>query len=153
MRDVEIAKHFVKATTCILSTMACLEATPGKPFVKKDQKALGDVSAIIGVTGPKNGTISVSFSRDSATALVHGMLGDAVEDLDQDIQDAVGEVANMISGQARASIAEGGLMLQGSTPSVVSGKDHLIVHMTKAPVMAIPFSSPGGGFIVEFCLA
>ena len=153
MRDVEIAKHFIKATVTILSTMASLEAQPGKPFPKKDMKALGDISAIIGVTGVKNGTISVSFSRESATALVEGMLGDAVEDLEQDMQDAVGEVANMISGQARASIAEAGVTLQGSTPSVVVGDDHQILHMNKAPVIAIPFSTPGGEFTIEFCLA
>ena len=68
MRDVEIAKHFVKATTNILSTMAGIVAAPGMPYVKKDQIACGDISAIIGVTGPRNGTISVSFSAASATA-------------------------------------------------------------------------------------
>ena len=153
MRDVEIAKHFVKATTSILATMAGLTATPGKPYVKKDDLAVGDISAIIGVTGPKNGTISVTFTMDSATTLVVGMLGEDVEDMEQDMQDAVGEVANMISGQARASIAEAGLVLQGSTPSVVVGKNHQIHHMTKAVVMAIPFTTSGGEFTVEFCLA
>lgn len=153
MRDVEIAKHFVKATTNILTTMAGITATPGKPYVKKDQVACGDISAIIGVTGPCNGTISVSFSAASATALVVGMLGEDVEDMDQDMQDAVGEVANMISGQARATIAGEGLVLQGSTPSVVVGKDHTIHHITKAAVMAIPFAMQGGEFTVEFCLA
>ena len=153
MRDVEIAKHFVKATASILATMAGINALPGKPYVKKDQIACGDISAIIGVTGPKNGTISVSFPFASAKALVVGMLGDDIENLEQDMQDAVGEVANMVSGQARASIAESGLVLQGSTPSVVVGKDHTIHHMTKATVMAIPFTMPDGEFTVEFCLA
>lgn len=153
MRDVEIAKHFVKATTTILSTMASITAAPGRPFVKKDQEADGDISAIIGVTGPRNGTVSVSFTEESAAALVTGMLGDDIEDMEQDMQDAVGEVANMISGQARATLAEEGLVLQGSTPSVVVGKGHKIHHITKAVVMAIPFTTAGGGFTVEFCLA
>lgn len=152
MRDVEIAKHFVKATTTILATMAGITAKPGAPFVKKDYVAQGDISAIIGVTGPKNGTISVTFPDASAEALVRAMLGDAVEDIRQDMQDAVGELANMISGQARASIAEHGLTLQGSTPSVVVGKNHVIHHITKGTVMAIPFNAPEGGFTVEFCL-
>lgn len=153
MREIEIAKHFVKATTNILATMAGLTATPGKPYVKKTDEAHGDISAIIGVTGPQSGTISVSFSQASATALVVGMLGDDVGDLQQDMQDAVGELANMISGQARATLSGEGLVLQGSTPSVVVGKGHKIHHMTKAVVMAIPFSTVGGDFTVEFCLA
>ena len=153
MRDVEIAKHFVKAVSLILSTMAGIDATPGMPYVKKNRVACGDISAIIGVTGPRNGTIAVSFPEATATALVVGMLGEDVEDLEQDMQDAVGEVANMISGQARASIAEAGLVLQGSTPSVVMGKSHTIHHITKATIMAIPFTTPDGEFTVEFCLA
>ena len=152
MRDVEIAKHFVKATCTILSTMAGITAAPGRPYVKKNAEATGDISAIIGVTGVRNGTISVSFTTESATSLVVGMLGEDVEDINQDMQDAVGEVANMVSGQARASIAEQGLVLQGSTPSVVVGKNHVIHHITKAVVMAIPFTTPGGEFTVEFCL-
>ncbi len=152
MRDVAIAKHFVKATTAILSTMAGIAAVPGKPYVKKDQVACGDISAIIGVTGPKTGTISVSFTTESATELVIGMLGDAVENMDQDMQDAVGEVANMVSGQARAGIAAEGLVLQGATPSVVVGKDHTIHHITKGVVMAIPFTTPAGQFTVGVCL-
>lgn len=153
MRDVEIAKHFVKAATTILATMASMSAMPGKPFVKKNQEADGDISAIIGVTGPKNGTICVSFTEESAAALVAGMLGDDIKDLAEDIQDAVGELANMISGQARATLSGEGLVLQGSTPSVVVGKGHKIHHITKAVVMAIPFTTPGGDFTVEFCLA
>lgn len=153
MRDVTIAKHFIKATTTILTTMAGLHAVPGTPYVKKDQNATGDISAIIGITGPKNGTISVSFTAESAHGLVTGMLGDDIMDIEQDMQDAVGEVANMVSGQARASIAEAGLILHGSTPSVVVGKNHKIHHMTKAVVIAIPFKTQCGDFTVEFCLA
>ncbi|GHV50957.1 chemotaxis protein CheX [Deltaproteobacteria bacterium] len=152
MRNIDIAIHFVKATTNILSTMAFLSATPGKPFAKKDQESGGDISAIIGVTGPKKGSIAVLFPTETAEALVRGMLGDSIEDLNQDMRDAVGELANMISGQARASLAETGLVLQGSTPSVVCGKGHQIHHITQATVMVIPFSMTEGSFHVEFCL-
>lgn len=153
MREAEIAKHFVNATVSILGTMACIEARPGKPFVKKDNTVPGDITAIINVTGPKNGIISVSFPRTSAENLVYGMLGDMVDNMEQDMQDTVGEVANMISGQARASIAAEGLVMQGSTPSVIIGRDNPVDYMDRAPVMAIPFETPKGGFIVEFCLA
>ncbi len=152
LRDPEIAKYFVKATTGIVATMAGIEAVPGTPFVKKDQTARGDISAIIGVTGPRKGTIAMSFTKECAFAIVLGMLGDSVEDLMQDAQDAVGEIANMVSGQARAGIAEKGLVLQGATPSVITGENHHIRHMSSGAVIAIPFSTKAGPFTVEFCL-
>lgn len=152
LSDIEIAKCFINATANILSTMAGLEAQPGRPFVKKVTEASGDVSAIVGVTGAKRGTIAVSFSQGCAIGLVKGMLGDDIEDIVQDTQDAVGEITNMVSGQARAALAEKGLVLQGATPSVIMGKNHVIKHVTSSPVMAIPFSTEHGPFVVEFCL-
>lgn len=148
---IEVAKPFINATINVLSTMANITPVPGKPYVKKDSVAQGDVSAVIGITGFKNGSISVTFTKKCAIALVKGMLGDDIQDLIQDTKDAVGEVTNMISGQARAGLAEMGMVFQGSTPSVIMGDNHSISHITKSPIMAIPFSTPNGDFTVEFC--
>ena len=151
MEGIAVAKPFIKATLDILKTMAGLAATPGKPYVKKSHLAVGDVSAIVGVTGDKVGTIAVSFTKSCAIALVKGMLGDDIHDLMQDVQDAVGEVANMVSGQARAALSENGIALQGSTPTVILGDGHIIRHISSNPVVAIPFATEYGEFTVEFC--
>lgn len=148
---IEIAKPFINATVNVLSTMAMITPTPGKPYVKKNNTAHGDVSAVIGITGDKNGSISVTFTKKAAIALVKSMLGDDIQDIIQDTKDAVGEVTNMISGQARAGLAEMGMVFQGSTPSVIMGDGHTISHVTKSPIMAIPFSTSHGEFTVEFC--
>lgn len=149
--DPALAKPFVKATKDVLTAMASLEVSAGTPFVKKDNIAHGDVSAVIGITGEKNGTFSISFDRKTAVFLVKQMLGDEVEDIVRDVQDAVGEITNMISGQARAGLADMGLKLQGSTPSVIMGDNHSIAHMTSSLAVAIPFSCEAGTFTLEFC--
>jgi len=149
--DAEIAKPFVQATKHVLSTMAMLDPAPGKPYVKKDNAAAGDVSAVVGLTGDKHGSISISFSKKCAVAIVKNMLGDDVQDIIQDAKDAVGEITNMISGQARAGLSQMGLTMQASTPTIVFGDNHTISHVTTGPVIAIPFSTPYGDFTVEFC--
>ena len=148
----EMAKPFVAATINVLSTMAQINPTPGVPYVKKDNMATGDVSAIIGFSGSKSGSISVSFEKQCAKAMVVNMLGDDVEDLEQDMKDAVGEISNMISGQARTGLTELGLTFQGSTPTVVMGDNHTITHITDSSIVVIPFTSDQGNFTVEFCL-
>ena len=153
MRDVEIGRRFIQATVATLNTMAGLTATPGQPFVKRDKKPVGEITAIIGVSGHKLGTIAVSFTRESAITLVRAMLGDDVEDLEQDMRDAVGEITNMVSGHARAAIAEAGVTLQGSTPTLVVGAEIEIEHKTAAPVIVIPFTMLSSVFAVEFCLS
>ena len=105
LSNIDIAKAFIKSTENILSTMASLEARPGMPFVKRLPEAMGEISAIVGVTGGKSGTIAVTFTHACAAALVQGMLGDDINNLEKDMEDAVGEMVNMISGQARAILA------------------------------------------------
>ncbi len=149
--DVELAKPFIKAAVSVISTMAFITPRAGKPFVKKNSMAQGDVTGLVGLTGEKNGSVSLSFSRTCAVAIVKNMLGDDISDIMNDVKDAVGEITNMVSGQARAGLAEKGLVFQGSTPSVIMGDGHTISHMAKTPIMAIPFETDHGGFTIEFC--
>ena len=147
--DISLAKPFINATIDVLSTMAMVKPVPGKPFVKKNNEACGDVTGIIGITGEKNGSISVTFTKACAVALVKNMLGGDIGDIIQDVQDAVGELTNMISGQARRGLAEMGHVFQGATPSVIMGVGHTIAHVSSGPIMAVPFSTEHGEFTVE----
>lgn len=132
--------------------MANIEVRAGKAFVKKDDAAMGDVTGIIGITGFKSGTISVTFTDASIFAIVSNMLGEPITELGQDIKDAVGELTNMISGQARRGLDEIGLTFSGGIPTVVMGKGHSISHITKGPILAIPFTTAHGDFTVEVCI-
>lgn len=147
--DINIAKPFMKATIEVLGTMAMIKPEPGKPFVKKDNVARGDVTGVIGITGEKNGTISVTFTKDCAVAIVKNMLGGDIEDIIQDVKDAVGELTNMISGQARRGLSEMGYVFQAATPTVIMGANHTISHVSNSPIMAVPFTTEHGEFTVE----
>ena len=149
--SAELAKPFIKATRNVLATMAHMNPTPGKPYVKDNSAANGDVSAIVGITGDMCGSISLSFTKKCAIAMVKSMLGDEMSDVMADAKDAVGEITNMISGQARAGLADMGIKMQGSTPTIIFGDNHYISHMSKSTVMAIPFATDNGNFTVEFC--
>jgi chemotaxis protein CheX len=57
----------------------------------------------------------------------------------------------MISGDARRQLKEVGYNFQGAVPPVVSGPNHEIKHIMKGPILAIPFNTEAGNFIVEIC--
>ena len=97
-----------------------------------------------------NGVISVTFTKACAIAVVKSLVGE-IEDVVQDVQDAVGELTNMISGQARAQLSEQGMSLRASTPSVVIGRGHTVEHVATAPILSIPFSTEHGALVVEVC--
>lgn len=152
MEIITLAKPFVTATVDVLSTMAMVTPKAGKPYVKKDMVAKGDISGIIGLTGDSRGTVSVSFGKDCAVAIVKNMLGGDIQDILADVQDAVGEITNMVSGQARRILSEGGVVLQSGTPSVIMGQSHTISHVSQGPIMAIPFETEFGQFTIEVSL-
>ena len=147
--DVRIINPFLSAAVHVLQTMANIEATPGKPFLKKDKHALGDVSAIIGITGAALGSMALVFSESCIKEIVSKLLKITVTELDDDVKDAVGELTNMICGDARGRLGEEGISLQAGIPTVVTGKDHSIRHINDGPHLAVPFDTPYGGFVVE----
>lgn len=151
--NAEHLDAFKNAASRVLQAMAFTEATAAKPFVKQEGESAGDVSAIVGITGPMEGSMSLSFAQKSILFVVSNMFGEEMTKLDDEVADAVGELTNIISGDARRELAEAGLTLDGAVPTVIMGKDHKVRHMSNAPVYVIPFETPGGAFSVEVCLA
>ncbi|MBF0170219.1 MAG: chemotaxis protein CheX [Nitrospinae bacterium] len=129
--------------------MAMIEPIAGKPFVKKDRQAIGDISGVIGLTGASRGSIVLSFSEGAICAIVGGMLGMEFESMNDDVKDAVGELTNMISGDARRRLAEKGVIFEAGIPNIVSGHHHTIEAIAKGPVVAIPFEVKGHQFVIE----
>jgi len=150
--DVKLVNPFIEATLHVLSSLAFTKATAGKPFLKKDSLASGDVSGIVGLSGEARGTISVSFSEESILAIVGNMFGEPVKEINDEVKDAVGEILNIVSGQARQKLEAMGRSLRGAIPTVITGKNHAISHITKHPIVAIPFEMDNGHFTIEVCI-
>lgn len=147
----EYINPFVRATIEVIHIMAFVKAKALKPYLKKDEFATGDVSTIVGMTGESTGTFSISFEAATIIKIASNMFGEEIQKLDRDVTEVAGELANMISGQARREVEILGLRLDGAIPSVFSGKNHTIYHMTDGPKIAIPFTMPEGLFTMEVC--
>jgi chemotaxis protein CheX len=150
--DANLINPFINATSNVLSTMAFIKCKVGKPYLKKDDKAKGDVTGVIGLTGDSNGTIAVTFDQGSILKIVSNMFGEEMTELNHEVADAVGELVNMISGQARRELEEMGRLFHAAIPTVISGRGHCVTHYTDGPKIAIPFTTEGGGFTIEVCL-
>jgi chemotaxis protein CheX len=68
--DAKIVRPFLEAVKNVIGTMAMIEVVPGKPFMKRDTVTSGDVTGVIGITGDRNGTMSVTFTRPCIQAVV-----------------------------------------------------------------------------------
>jgi len=148
---VEFINPFLSSMLNVMTTMAKMELTPGKPKLKKDEIALGAVSGLIGMVSPATkGSLSITFDEPLALATMKGMVGEAPDEINEEIIDLVGEITNMVTGGAKRMLSEKGIEFDMATPIVVSGKDHTIHHKSKGPVVIIPLSTDIGKAFIEF---
>jgi len=150
--NVKFINPFLEGTVSVIKTMAFVEPRAGKPYLKRDSVAHGDVSGIIGLTGAAVGSVALSFSSGAILKIVSNMLGEEIKDLNGDIKDAVGELTNMVSGAARKRLEAEGYSIMAAIPTVVSGSKHSITHVLGGPSIIIPFEIDTGTFVIDVCL-
>ncbi|MBN2232190.1 MAG: chemotaxis protein CheX [Deltaproteobacteria bacterium] len=148
--DVRYINPFLEATISVLKTMAFVPSKPNKPYIKKDATAKGDITGVIGLSGDHEGSLSISFSFPCIKGIIENMLGEVHDELNSEVNDAVGELTNMICGDARKRLEKDSITLKAGIPTIIAGKNHTVQHITTSPVIVLPFSTDYGNFFVEF---
>lgn len=144
--EVKFINPFVAAVQSVFRTMLALEVAMGKPALKDSKTISSDVSGIMGLVGDRKGTVTVGLSNKGAIFILQTLLGDTAESVTSEVIDAVGELTNIISGQARKEFEKAGLNLKASIPTVVVGHSVEINFITQVPTVSLPFSfSIGNG--------
>ncbi|MEQ8785150.1 MAG: chemotaxis protein CheX [Pirellulaceae bacterium] len=109
-----------------------------------------DVSGIIGLTGLTNGLVAVSLSRSLALRTASSLLMEEILEINDDVSDAVGELANMIVGSAKSKLETSQIAI--TVPTVIVGDDHQFRFPARAIPIRIPFHSDAGCCTLEIGL-
>ncbi len=150
MIDPSYIKPFVVAAKNVFETMIDVPFRLGKPTLKKGSEVPPhEISSIIGVSGTVNGSVVISLTHEIAFRLVSALIGDEVTELDEDCTDAIGEIANMIAGNAKTDFPSDKNNI--SVPSVVVGK-HKVSYPSGVPVITIPCILDEGEMFIEVAL-
>jgi chemotaxis protein CheX len=123
----------------------------GKPTVIKNYElARGVVTGIMTMTGKSaRASIALTFTESAALSIASKMLPDNHTSVNGMVGDLVGELANIVMGDAKRQLEEKGLNFEMSLPIIIIGKEHLIAHKANAPVIRVPFTTQAGEFCVE----
>lgn len=141
---------FVKATVALFEEFVGVPVTANKPYLRTDPNDLEEVSGIIGLAGETVGAVVLSFSRESAIKVISKMEGRPYQALTNDVIDGVGELVNIIAGNAKKDLNE--FRIDISLPGIVTGNNYQIHWPEGIPVIAIPFDSEYGAFSVNVSL-
>ena len=146
---MEFAKKIVETTEEIFNTMIFMEITAEAPL-EQGKQALGcHISAMIGLTGGFSAMLGIHCPEAVGLAIAGAMLGMEIEEIDADVKDALGEIANMVAGGIKEKFAVGNIDLELAIPTAISGKSYTIASSTRSNRVIIPFSVEQGQFFIE----
>lgn len=141
---------FLAATLEAWQLMAQVRARLSGVRQKREYRMPGDLTSLIYLIGTPPRILALSVSRDVARELSTRVLNGAVPDPDPEIvQDTLAEMANVVAGQAKGRYEGSPYEFDISTPTVITGSPHHIVHRADLPCYEMAFSSELGPFYLQ----
>jgi chemotaxis protein CheX len=148
--DVAYVNPFISSTIETFKKMMKVDVVPQKPVLKQNPEPMYDVSGVIGLSGNAQGSISLSFPKIAALKAVSAMVGAEIKIIGPEITDGIGEIVNIIAGNAKQNLTKYNLTI--SLPNVIVGKDHKLITPSGTATIVVPFASTIGNFAMEVSL-
>jgi chemotaxis protein CheX len=153
--DINFIKPFIEATIETLKVQCSTTIKVGKPYKRVADTELPnvDIAGIIGVTSSSfSGSISLCFPSDTFLKIMGGMLGEEFEVIDKDLEDGAGELLNIIFGFAKRMLNDQGYDIEKAIPSIVTGKDISVQHLSEEASAICPFTLEELSFYIEIAM-
>jgi len=128
---------FLASMVSVFDAMLGCKLTRGNPYVKNAVQPEHEISGVIGLSGRAKGVGVLSLCREAALSATEALLGERPPEINGEVADAVGELTNIVAGNAKAKLEY--LNLSVSLPTVVAGKWHTIEFPKSVLPICIPF--------------
>ncbi len=145
--NVRYIHPFIEAVQLVFGTMLGQDIVISRPCLKSRYSGHPQVSARIDYSGSATGSVSLCLSYRTACRIASAFADRPLSMREaDDISDALGELANMVAGQAKSQLPESEIRI--SLPRVFIGEQHP-VSRRREPVLLLPCDSQLGRFSVE----
>jgi chemotaxis protein CheX len=148
LKEEELAGFVINATKEVFDTMVMMTLEDSYPLKEPVTTFHCSVTGMVGLAGTYTGILSIHVPQPLALRITSNMLGMDVEEVSDDVNDALGEIANMLGGSVKQVLSKGGLDINLSIPTVISGEDYTINSMSDSDCVVIPFLNEGERFLV-----
>jgi len=145
-----LVKMFHQDIEGIFTTMVGVEDLLAVPELTASTTHFShSVTAMVGFAGLFNGLLSLHVPQTLALKFTSSMLGMEVTELDDDVNDALGEIANMAAGSFKHHLSKEGHEVRLSTPSVVSGGEYDIASGSLGDTLTLQYHCYGEPFMIS----
>jgi chemotaxis protein CheX len=142
--NAEFVNPFLEAASAVFKSILNVDLRRGKLVIKESPIPSLDVAILIGITGGVTGEVVYSLGYNMAYKIAQTLIpGLTDEQVQHEFKDVMGEMANMITGNAMNLFATTGKRINMTTPTVVEGKDFTIT-LIKQTTLGINLYSPMG---------
>lgn len=142
--NAEYVNPFLEAASAVFKSIMNVDLRRGKMIIKEHPEPSHDVAIIIGITGSINGEVVYSMGYNMVYKIAEILSpGLSEEQIQHEYKDIIGELGNMITGNAMNLFAYSGKTIDITTPTVVNGKDFTIT-LVKQTTLGINLYSPMG---------
>ena len=142
--NAEYINPFLEAATVVFKSLLKVDLRRGKLIIKDNPIPSMDIAMIIAITGGISGEIVYSMSfgmvEKIAEVLIPGLTEDQIK---SEYRDIVGELANMITGNAMNLFASTGKDIDITTPTVMEGKDFTATMLQQTTLGITLYSTMG----------
>jgi len=152
VKEEELARYVIEAAKEIFSTMVMMDLVEDYPLKEPVNRLRCSVTGMVGLAGSYTGVLSIHCPQSLAMAITSNMLGVEVDEIAEDVIDALGEIANMLGGHVKQVFSKGGLDINLSLPTVISGDEYFINCMADNDCVIIPFTWENNTFLVGLTL-
>jgi chemotaxis protein CheX len=149
VRD-KLLEPFIAAVCAALGEMASSEVVVQAVYQTALHPTLGDLVAVVGLMSTTEEFLVLSFPEPTAAAIAGRILAGSTEAVDANLtSDCLGEVANVVAGQAKALLAETPYHFAFSMPRVVG---HEFQPPAGLVCLTVTFRSDLGDFTMHLFL-
>ncbi|MCB0407699.1 MAG: chemotaxis protein CheX [Bdellovibrionales bacterium] len=142
--DVEFINPFLSATKQTLSVQAQTEIQPLKPYIKsKNIPYQVNIAGVISLISDHfTGSITLCFPSETFLNIYNKMFDEQNTKINSEIEDAAGELLNIIYGQSKAELNDKkGYQLKKAIPTVLTADKLRIRQQGSGPTVVLPFDS------------
>jgi chemotaxis protein CheX len=147
-----VAGYVIDATREVFSTMVMMAVTDHFPLKEPVGHFKCSITAMVGFAGMYTGMISIHCPVALALKITSNMVGSDCADADSEMNDAIGEIANMLGGSVKQALSKGGLDIKLSIPSVISGENYTINSLSDNDCVVVPFTAEEHTMLVGLTL-
>ncbi|WP_353093222.1 chemotaxis protein CheX [Tissierella praeacuta] len=148
----EYINSFYKATQDVFQLMLDTNVERGNLKVVDDMVCSKEANVVLGVTGDLKGTILFGFTKDMTLEMVKIMSGMEMDEIDNFVSSALGEVANIIGGNAITNLTNHNYICDIAPPQIIIGK-YKSISMANRKALLMPLKTPIGEFDINIFLA